>query len=105
MLFLLSSFLNPALYKAAEDSLSSFQSIQPKTYNFTGTPFEAVLGPSYQVISVIVVVVAAVVPAARGCCPHERRIRWFSLASRAVPPCKMYFSAERLYTELFGASG
>lgn len=54
-------FLNPALYKAAEESPPSFQRILPRTYNFTGTPFEAALGPSYQVGSVVAVVVASVV--------------------------------------------
>lgn len=42
-------FLNPALYKAAEESPSAFQRILPRTYNFTGTPLEDVLGASYKV--------------------------------------------------------
>ncbi|CAM9420408.1 unnamed protein product [Ectocarpus sp. 4 AP-2014] len=42
-------FLNPALYKAAEDSSSAFQEILPKTYNFTGTPLEKTVGANYQV--------------------------------------------------------
>ncbi|CAM9792635.1 unnamed protein product, partial [Laminaria digitata] len=41
-------FLNPALYKAAEESASAFQAVVPRTYNLTGTPLEETLGPSYQ---------------------------------------------------------
>ncbi|CAN0171587.1 unnamed protein product [Scytosiphon promiscuus] len=42
-------FLNPALYKAAEERPSTFQPVLPKTYNFSGTPLEETLGATYQV--------------------------------------------------------
>eukprot|EP00904_Undaria_pinnatifida_P000763 jgi/Undpi1/10688/HiC_scaffold_29.g13136.m1 len=42
-------FLNPALYKAAEESPSVFQAVIPRTYNLTGTSLEETLGPSHQV--------------------------------------------------------
>lgn len=51
MMIIFVRFLNPALYKAAEESPSAFQAVLPKTYNFTGTPLEATLGTSYKVLS------------------------------------------------------
>lgn len=46
---ILYSFLNPALYKAADDGAPVFQPILPKSYDFSGTPLEKTLGPTYQV--------------------------------------------------------
>lgn len=42
-------FLNPALYKAAQEKPAAFRSITPKTYDLTGTPLEGVVGSSYKV--------------------------------------------------------